>query len=108
MSANEVLSAALASCLAMGYEAWLARAGLSWRSIEVEVQTDFDYRGKLGMDDVYPGCLRVRHALYIDSAAAQESLRRAIDDAQRFSPYLHMFTDAQAVTGEVVYAARPT
>lgn len=96
--------AALASCLAIGYAVWLARAGFDWRSIEVEVQADFDHRGMVGMADVYPGYLRVRHILYIDSDASQDSLRRAIDDARRFSPYLHVFADPQPVTGEVVFA----
>jgi len=99
--------AALASCLAVGYAVWLARAGFSWRSIEVEVQADFDNRGMVGVANVYPGYLHVRHTLYVDTDAPQDAVRRAVDEAQRASPYLHVFADAQPVTGEVVFAARP-
>lgn len=98
---------ALAGCLAIGYTAWLARAGLSWRSLEVEVQADFDDRGMLGSTDVYPGYLRVRHTLHIDSDAPQEALRRAIEQAQSASPYLHVFADPQPLSGAVVFGPRP-
>ena len=97
---------ALAGCLAIAYAAWLARAGLTWRSLEVEVQADYDDAGMVGIAGVNPGYLRVRHTLYIDSDAAQDALRRAIDLAQSFSPYLHVFADPQPMTGEVVFAAR--
>lgn len=97
---------ALAGCLAIGYTAWLARAGLSWRSLEVEVQADFDDRGMLGIDGAYPGYLRVRHTLYIDSDAPQEELRRVIDQAQGASPYLHVFADPQPLSGAVVFGPR--
>jgi len=71
--------AALASCLVIGYGMCLARAGLTPKSLEVVVQADYDDRGLLGMADVYPGYLKV----------------------------LHIFRDAQPVTGRVVFGPRP-
>ena len=47
--------AALASCLAIGYSICLARAGVAVRSLEVEVAVDYDNRGLVGMDGIYPG-----------------------------------------------------
>lgn len=97
---------ALAGCLAIGYTAWLARAGLSWRSLEVEVQADFDRRGMLGVAGANPGYARMRHTLYIDSDAPQDALRQAIDRAQTTSPYLHIFGEPTPITGEVVFGPR--
>ncbi len=99
--------AALASCLAIGYGISLARAGITPQSLEVVVQADFDNRGLLGMADVYPGYLAVQHTLYLECDAPQDTVRSAIDEAQRCSPYLHVFRDAQPVTGQVVFGPRP-
>ena len=49
---------ALAGCLTIGIAAWAARLGVPLESVEVEVQTDFDARGELGMGDVPPGYRR--------------------------------------------------
>ncbi len=99
--------AALASCLAMGYGICLARAGITPKSLEVVVEADYDNRGLLGMADVYPGYLAVRHTLYLECDAPHDALQAAIDEAQRCSPYLHVFRDAQSVTGQVVFGPRP-
>ncbi len=99
--------AALASCLAIGYGICLARAGITPRSLEVVVQADYDHRGLLGMANVYPGYLAVHHTLYLDCDASQDTMRTAIDEAQRCSPYLHIFRDAQPVTGRVIFGTCP-
>jgi uncharacterized OsmC-like protein len=99
--------AALASCLAIGYGISLARAGIEPRSLEVIVQADFDNRGLLGMADVYPGYLAVRHTLYLDCDAPADKVLAAVEQAQRTSPYLHVFADAQPVSGQVVLGRRP-
>lgn len=98
--------AALASCLAIGYSIVLARAGIETRSLEVEVQADYDDRGLVGMANVYPGYLAIRHTLYIDCDASQEAVRAAVAQAERNSPYLHVFADPQPCTGSIVFAAR--
>lgn len=99
--------AALASCLAIGYGISLARAGITPQSLEVVVQADYDNRGLLGMANVYPGYLAVQHTLYLECDAPREAVQAAIDQAQRSSPYLHVFSDAQPVTGQVVFGPRP-
>lgn len=98
--------AALASCLAIGYGICLARVGIDVRSLEVEVAVDFDNRGLIGMDGVYPGYLGVRHTLYLDADATPEQLEPVIAEARRCSPYLHVFADPQPLQGSVVYGAR--
>lgn len=98
--------AALASCLAIGYGICLARAGIEVRSLEVEVAVDYDNRGLLGMDGIYPGYLGVRHTLYLDADATPAQLTPVIAEAQRCSPYLHVFADPQPLQGSVIYGAR--
>ena len=98
--------AALASCLAMGYSIELARAGIEARSVEVELQVDYDNRGLLGMDDIRPGYLNVRHTLYLESDAPLAAVQLALEKAQRNSPYLDVFARAQPVSGQVVFGPR--
>lgn len=98
--------AALASCLAIGYGICLARASIDVRSLEVEVAVDYDNRGLVGMDGIYPGYLGVRHTLYLDADASPEQLAPVIAEAQRCSPYLHVFADPQPLQASVVYGAR--
>lgn len=98
--------AALASCLAIGYGIALARAGIAVRSLEVEVEVDFDDRGLLGMDGVYPAYLGVRHTLYLEADATPEQLEPVLAEARRCSPYLHVFADPQPLQGSVVYGPR--
>jgi uncharacterized OsmC-like protein len=98
--------AALASCLAMGYTIELARVGIQPRSLEVEVQVDYDNRGLVGMDNIRPGYLNVRHTLYLESDAPPDAVKSALEKAQRNSPFLDVFTNAQPVSGQVVFGPR--
>ncbi len=99
--------AALASCLAIGYSIEFARAGIEARSVEVELQVDYDNRGIVGMDNVRPGYLDVRHTLYLETDAPLELVQPALERAHRNSPYLDVFSNAQPVTGHVVFGPRP-
>lgn len=87
---------ALASCLVIGIAAWAARRGVAIDSLEVEVQTDFDARGELGIDDnVPPGYREVRYVIAIDSPASDSDLRGLVATAVRYSPYFDVFSRAQ-------------
>lgn len=99
--------AALASCLAMSYSIELARAGIEARSVEVELTADYDNRGMLGMANVSPGYLDVRHTLYLECDAPREAVQAALDRARHNSPYLNIFATPQPVSGEVVFGPRP-
>jgi len=99
--------AALASCLAMSYSIELARDGIEARSIEVELKVDYDHRGMLGMANVSPGYLDVRHTLYLECDAPRDAVQAVLDRALHNSPYLHIFANPQPVSGEVVFGPRP-
>jgi uncharacterized OsmC-like protein len=87
---------ALASCLAIGISLWAARLQIPIRSLEVEVQTDFDARGELGVDDhVPPGYEEVRFLISLDSPAPADALSGLIETAERHSPYFDVFSRAQ-------------
>jgi uncharacterized OsmC-like protein len=88
---------ALASCLAIGIASWAARLDVPLDGLEVEVQSDFDARGELGMAEVPPGYSEVRYAVAIESKAAPAAIARLLETALRHSPYLDVFGRAVAL-----------
>jgi uncharacterized OsmC-like protein len=88
---------ALASCLTIGIASWAARLGVPLDAVQVEVETDFDARGELGMGDVPPGYTEVRYAVAIASPAPRHELDRLLAMAERHSPYLDVFGRAIAL-----------
>jgi uncharacterized OsmC-like protein len=90
--------AALASCLVIGVGAWAARLGIEVGAVEVEVETDFDARGELGMGRVEPGYSIVRCRISIDSPASRSEIDHLLELVERHSPYLDVFGRAIPIT----------
>ena len=89
---------ALGSCLAIGYAMWAARLGVPIKSLDVEVEADYDGRGELGVsDDVPPGYLQVRYRVTVASPAPEDDVRNMIDIADRYSPYRDVYARAHDV-----------
>ncbi len=80
--------AAVGSCLAIGYMMWASRLEIPVRSLEVEVQADYDVRGELAVEDsVRPGYTRMRYIVTIDSDAPEADVMRLLDTADRYSSW---------------------
>jgi uncharacterized OsmC-like protein len=89
---------ALASCIAIGIASWAARRDIPVDSVQVEVQGDFDARGELGMDDrIPPGYKDIRYVISIDSPAPADVVTNLVETAERYSPYVDVFTRAQSM-----------
>ena len=82
---------ALGACLAIGYRTHAAIAGIDLGKIEVEVEADYDAAGYYGNSDVPPGYLAVRCSVTVESRASEEEIRKVLDTAERFSPWLDNF-----------------
>jgi uncharacterized OsmC-like protein len=93
---------ALGTCLALCYGMWAARLGVVMDALTVEVEADYDSRGELGVsDDVPPGYLQVRYIVTVSSRAPEQDVRRVLDTADRYSPYLDVFARAHDVRREL-------
>jgi len=94
--------AALGSCLALGYAMWAARLGVTIDALDVQVEADYDSRGELGVDDsVRPGYSQVRYVVSISSPASAEDVRQLVETADKYSPYLDIFSHAHDVLREL-------
>jgi len=87
--------AAFGSCLAIGYMMKAAAMNIPIRSLEVEVQADYDDGAMFGTSDNKPGYLQVRYIVTVESDAPEESIIAMLDDADEHSPYLDVFSRAQ-------------
>jgi hypothetical protein len=81
---------------------WAARLGIAIDAVDVDVQADYDSRGELGIsDEVRPGYTQVRYIVTISSPAPEEDIRRMVDTADKYSPYLDVFARANDVRREL-------
>jgi uncharacterized OsmC-like protein len=89
--------AALGSCLAIGYMMRASTMGIPVYGIEVEIQADYDDGALFGTAgvEVPPGYLEIRYSVTIDSDASEEDIVRMLDEADRHSPYLDVFSRGQ-------------
>jgi uncharacterized OsmC-like protein len=94
--------AALGSCLAIGYMMRAAVMNIPIAGIEVEVQADYNDGALFGTAAaVPPGYLDIRYVVTIDSEATEETVMQLLDEADRHSPYLDVFSRAQTCRREV-------
>lgn len=98
--------AALGSCLAMGYSQQAALMDVKIDNLEIEVESDFDARGMLGIDDRPPGFEALRIKVKIESEASEEALKKVMDKADKHSPVLDDFRRAIPVRREVSFAKK--
>lgn len=86
--------AALGSCLAIGYAQQAAVMDVPIEGIEVEIETEFDARGMLGIDDRPPGFTKIIYNVHITSSAPEADVLSVIDAADKYSPVRDDFTRA--------------
>ena len=89
--------AALGSCLAIGYMMKAAELSIAIKNLEVEVQADFDDGALLGTanKDIPSGYLEVRYTITVESDAPEEKIIQMLDEGDKHSPYLDVFSRAQ-------------
>ena len=93
--------AALGSCLAIGYMMMAAKKGIHVSRLEVEIQADFDDGALLGTSDEVPGYSEVRYNVLIECDANEALIMEMLNEADKRSPYLDVFSRAQQCRREV-------
>jgi uncharacterized OsmC-like protein len=88
--------AALGSCLAIGYMMKAATMDIPIAALEVEIQADYNDGALFGTAlHVPPGYLQIRYTVTIDSPAHEDKIIEMLDEADKHSPYLDIFTRSQ-------------
>jgi uncharacterized OsmC-like protein len=90
-----LVRAALGSCMAMSYRLRAAKHGIELGSIRVTVETDSELAGMLSSDaSAPPGYTEIRYHVDIESRAPADDVVRIVDEGDRLSPLLDVFTRA--------------
>ncbi|HEY8733997.1 MAG TPA: OsmC family protein [Puia sp.] len=95
--------AALGSCLAIGYMMRASTMGICIQSLSVEIQADFDDGALFGTspDTVSPGYSEVRYIISVETEAEESLVMELLDEADRHSPYLNVFSRPQTCLRQV-------
>jgi len=89
VSPAELMRAALAASLLLGYRLWAARFGVPLAAASVDVLCESDARGELGLaDDVPAGWQRLTIHVGVTSDAPEVDVRRVVELANRLNPVL--------------------
>lgn len=98
---QELLLAAVNSCIVVGFVFEAARRGIELRSLRLETEGDLDLRGFMQIDEsVPPGPRSVRVRVIAQAEARESALREVLQAALRYSPNrwgLAMPVDVEAV-----------
>ena len=92
---------ALGACLAQAYALWAATLDVPLDEIEVQVHSDYDSRGMLGIDGPSPGWTGLRYTVSVASSAPEADVRRVLDAADAHSPLLDDFSKSFEIGREV-------
>ncbi len=99
---GQLVSAALGSCVAMGYVLWAARLGIRLDGVEVVVEGDIDLRGVFAVDEGVPkGHTEFRYTALVSSPDPPERLRELSEAVDRGSAVLDDLRRALPVSGEL-------
>ena len=94
--------AALGSCLAIGYMLWASRLDIPVSSLEVEIHADSDDAGLFGTADIAPGYSEIRYRVRVESSAPEADIINLLDEGDKHSPWLDVFTRPVICKREVV------
>jgi len=97
---------ALGTCLAMTYVMWATRLGISYQSLHVEIQADYDARSYHGVDDVRPGYQELRYVVSVETDAPESAVLAWLDESDAHCDFLAVFAEPQRIRREVCLASR--
>ena len=93
---------ALGSCIAIGYMMYGAKMGVPIDSLEVQVECDFNDGALFGVfEEMDPGYSEVRYTVTVVSDAPEEDVMKVIDEGDKHSPYLDVFSRGQKCVRQV-------
>lgn len=93
-----LLRAALGSCMAMSYVLRAAKHGVALTALRVTVEADSEIAGMLSCDATAPpGYTEIRYHVEIESPAPPDDVARVIDEGDRLSPLLDVFSRANTM-----------
>ncbi|MCA8882159.1 MAG: OsmC family protein [Rhodobacteraceae bacterium] len=88
---------AIVGCVGMGIKMLAAREGLTFDSMEVTVETDFDDTALFGLGSSSAAPLETRVKIHIESAEDPAAIRALVNRVLEMDPWFLALRDAQVV-----------
>lgn len=95
--------AALGSCLAIGYMMWASKMDVPIDSLEVHISASYDDGGLFDTSDSPPGYTEIEYLVKVKSPASKEEVEEVLDQGDKHSPYLDVFSRAQHCVRKVEF-----
>lgn len=84
---QDLLLAALASCMMFGYATGCTKRGIVLRSLRIDTELSLDLRGPIGLDPAIPaGARTIRYTVHIAADATRAQLEEVHQDVMKLSP----------------------
>ncbi len=94
--------AALSACLAQGYLVWAAYLGVEIGKIHIDITSEYDMRGNLGIDpEIRGGITSLHYIVSIESSADPEKVQQVVDQSDAVDYVRDVFAGELAMTREL-------
>lgn len=104
---QELLMAALNSCLSVAYVAIAASKGITVHSLKIDTTGELDLRGFLGLDEsINPGYDTVQYTVRIDADGTPEQIEEVHQAVIRTSPNYANFSRPIRMVSELVLTSK--
>ena len=80
---------------------WAAKLDIPLSNVSIDLETDLDARGQLGVGDVNAGYSEVRYTVSLESSASDEDIARLVEATERNSPLVDIFTREQKLVRNI-------
>ena len=93
--------AALGSCLATGYMLWASKLDIDIKTLEISIEADYDDGALFATSNSNAGYSEVRYKVNIESPSSPAEIEAFLNEADKRSPYLDVFSRALSCIREV-------
>ncbi|MDT8341103.1 MAG: OsmC family protein [Longimicrobiales bacterium] len=93
--------AGVAGCVSIGIKQTAVMAGVDFRRVTVDVETDFDDGAALGIGDRSAAPLETRLTIRIETGEAESDVRALVTRALEMDPWFLALRDAQSVAARI-------
>lgn len=94
---------AFGTCLLMGYVMWAAKLNLDIKSIEMNIEADFDARGEFGFDNISPGYSEIRYEIIISSNEDFKKIKSLINKSEKHSSFYELFNKGTRIKKRITF-----
>jgi uncharacterized OsmC-like protein len=100
---QDLLLAALAACMSVGFVAGATRAGITLESLEIDTECSLDLRGAFGLDpNVQPHAGHIKYTVKVRGNGTREQFEQIHREVLQLSPNYNHLAQPMAFVSELI------